>query len=215
MAMKIRMVPLSSLVKNRFQGNKRTSERSTKFLGDLIEDTDFINPLLTFADGDKQIVCDGHRRWEIAERLGKSMIPVIELSERFTPEIWFLKLNCGTRPISGNDYFFAWATAVDKEKALSGMRSSVRKQIKECIVIFGLERTIEIGLSEKVSPGVCDSITPLISACLKLDLPFNRRSIGEWVLRYSLQRYVTDTDLGKKAKIEQILRLVNKNQHPG
>jgi hypothetical protein len=189
----------------------RTTARSLTKLSATISETEFIAPLLVL-DG---YVCDGHRRLDIAKARGLVTVPCIELPDTFSPETWFLKLNQSTKPFKAEDWFYAWAVSKNRTKTLKDVPSRTRSQIRECIGIFGESRAVEIGATGKQAPGISDYILSFVNACVHLKLDFKKGAIGEWVMKFGLQRWISDSNLAKRAYVEAALRAVQKDKHPG
>jgi hypothetical protein len=210
-------VDLESLHEVRVQPKERHGRSATRVLLEKIERSKVIAPIVVMEERARLWLVDGNRRRAIAREVGETHLPAVELVCAPYPAatMWAL-LNAGQRPVNGQEWFYAWASAGRKRPEFEkDMPKSQRQHIRALSRILDTARAVEVGLENKFAPYIVQSCIKLRKHAVEHNCEdwATKKETMEWILENNVQRVIHEPDTLNAAKVKKIMKHV-KNGTP-
>lgn len=120
-----------------------SSEELSQLETNLVEHGGARDPLVVWRDGKKDILLDGHNRYEICTRLGLDYrVEVMEFSSREEASDWIDRNQLGRRNLSKQDYKLLLGRRYNRAKKAAGGRSDRE---------FGKEKVTSLKTGERLA----------------------------------------------------------------
>lgn len=206
-------IPIDQLQWNPVQPPARTTNDALKTLEDTIRRTQTVVPLVVVSSGeDTYIICDGHRRFTVAQRLGLTHLPcqVVEGDAAQT----FVDLNLPTRAISGRDW---WAIYAANPSSIACFTPKTRANLLTLQSWLGLREMIRIGREGKQSPAIANLVLRVLSTVNLFPSTAGSLEGGQvfgWINAHGMQRALIELlkhDI-TQAKAARLMRAVQNNR---
>lgn len=200
-------IPIDKLDMNPVQPKNRITDSAIRNIVETLTNSKMLLAItVTKGAGDRYIICDGHRRYKAALKLGRTNIRCAVIPAGYaSPQVWFIWLNASLRNVKSNDWFSVWAhSSGRKTVTMKHIPRRVASQIEDMVDIFGADRAIEIGKEGKQAPGVAETVRFLFEKLKDFNFvsgtAAQKSTIGEWVMRHNQQNPIRRILSGRDAQ---------------
>lgn len=147
------------------------------------------------------LIVNGTRRWQVAKQLGIADVPVVMVANTRNPNIVWIERNSGSRLVTGQEFFFAWAnnlTAAERREVLESMPSStIRKDIETFIDVIGSEEDARaIGVQCRYTPKMAQTAKKFAHLAAMHEKTshssVSAREVLRWMIAQNTKRLIDD-----------------------